>query len=137
VTSLLLDDVRTSAEWIARALDSSGYRADFTPAGLHDIERFMSEHSDKGTAVESGLLATDPGARLFALGCYVGETVRLALGGRWEADDDDPRGEIDIRLRLPDGSVVWPVQRLMKRFANGPEDSVVGYAAALGVVTAN
>ena len=136
MTSLLLDDVRTSAEWIAHALDSSGYRADFTPAGLRDIERFMSDHSDQGTAVAGGLLATDLGARLFALGCYVGETVRLAKGGSWEADDD-PRGEIDIRLRLPDGSVVWPVQRLMKRFANGPEDSVVGYAAALGVVTAN
>ncbi|XUL86674.1 hypothetical protein ACQ86D_08100 [Streptomyces galilaeus] len=133
----LLDDVRTSAEWIARALDSSGCRADFTPAALRDIERFMSEHSDRGTAVEDGLLATDLGARLFALGCYVGETVRLALGGHWEVDDDDPRGEIDIRLRLPDGSVVWPVRRLMNRFANGPEDSIVGYATALGALTAN
>jgi hypothetical protein len=135
--SSLLDDVRTSAEWIARALDGSGYRADFTPDCLRDIERFMSEHSDKGTAVEGGLLATDLGARLFALGCYVGETVRIALGGRWEADDDDPRGEINIRLRLPDGSVVWPVQRLVKRFANGPEDSIVGYWTALGPLTAN
>jgi len=83
----------------------------------------------------ASLLTTDRGARLFALGCHVGETVRLALGGRWEADDDDPRGEIDIRL--PDGSVVRPVQRLMKRFANGPEDGVVGYATALGTSTAN
>ncbi|MEV0486850.1 hypothetical protein AB0I69_40420 [Streptomyces sp. NPDC050508] len=97
----------------------------------------MSEHSDKGTAVEGGLLATDLGARLFAFGCYAGETVRIALGGRREADDDDPRGEINIRLRLPDGSVVWPVRRLVKRFANGPEDSIVDYWAALGPLTAN
>ncbi|WP_261994952.1 hypothetical protein [Streptomyces sp. me109] len=28
----LLDDIHTSAQWIARALDSSGYeKADFTP----------------------------------------------------------------------------------------------------------
>ncbi|MGW3104651.1 hypothetical protein [Streptomyces sp. NPDC001100] len=65
----LLDDVRTSAEWIARALDSSGHRA--------------------------------------------------------------------IRLRLPDGSVVRPVRRSTRRFANGPQDSVVGHAAALGALAAN
>lgn len=27
----LLDDFHTSAQWIARALDTSGYKADFTP----------------------------------------------------------------------------------------------------------
>ncbi|MEU3792497.1 hypothetical protein AB0F07_22280 [Streptomyces fructofermentans] len=129
----LLDDVHTSTEWIARALESSGYRADFSPAGLRDIEQFMSDHSDEGTVVQGGLLTEDLGARLFALGCYLGETVRYAIGGSWEAEDDDPQGEINIRLRLPDGSVVWPVQRVMKRFRNGPEDSIVGYAAALGL----
>ncbi|WP_225102708.1 hypothetical protein [Streptomyces sp. CoH27] len=132
VTSLL-DDVDTSAQWIARALDSSGYRADFSPPSLRDVEQFMREHSDVGTPVEGGLLTADLGARLFALGCYVGETLRHALGGSWEADDDDPQGEINIRLHLPDGAVVWPVQRLMKRFRNGPEDSIVGYGAALGL----
>ncbi|MGI5508372.1 hypothetical protein [Streptomyces sp. CA-106131] len=129
----LLDDVHTSAQWIARSLDSAAYRTDFSPASLRDIEQFMSDHSDVGTAVEGGPLATDLGARLFALGCYVGETARHALGGSWEADDDDPQGEINVRLQLPDGSVVWPVQRLMQRFRNGPEDSIVGYGAALGL----
>ena len=30
----LADEVHTSAVWIARALESSGYRADFTPMRL-------------------------------------------------------------------------------------------------------
>ncbi|MGW5098504.1 hypothetical protein ACWEQ1_31515 [Streptomyces nodosus] len=68
----LLDDVHTSAAWVARALGSSGYRADFTPESLPDIERFMSEHSDHGIATDGGLLATDRGPRLFALGAYLG-----------------------------------------------------------------
>ncbi|MBB4792510.1 hypothetical protein [Streptomyces nodosus] len=129
----LLDDVRTSAARIARALGSSGYRADFTPESLPDIERFMSEHSDHGIATDGGLLATDRGPRLFALGAYLGETVRQGLGGVWEVDDQDPHGEINIVLRLPDGSIIWPVQRVIKRFQNGPEDSLVGYAIGLGL----
>ncbi|WP_252541710.1 hypothetical protein [Streptomyces sp. RO-S4] len=129
----LLDDVRTSADWIASALDSSGYRADFSPGSLHDVERFMTEHSNPGTAVEGGLLAAGLGARLFGVGCYVGETVRLSLGGVWEADDTDAAGELNVRVRLAGGAVVWPVRRVVKRFQNGPEDSVTAYAVLLGV----
>lgn len=129
----LLDDVRTSAAWIARVLNSSGYRADFTPTSLRDVERFMAEHSDHGIAVAGGLLATDLKARLFALGAYLGETVRRSAGGAWETDAEDPHSEVDLTLRLPDDSVIWPVQRVIKRFRHGHEDSIVGYAMGLGM----
>jgi hypothetical protein len=52
----------------------------------------------------------------FALGPYVGETVRQALGGAWAADGDGPTAEMNIGLHLPDGSIIWPVQRVIKRF---------------------
>ncbi|MFD7282321.1 hypothetical protein ACFV80_36185 [Streptomyces sp. NPDC059862] len=129
----LLHNVRTSGAWIAPALNSSGYRADFTPESLPGIERFMTEHSAHGIAAAGGLLATDVGPRLLALGAYLGETVRHSLGGLWETDDQDPHGEMNIVLRLSDGSTIWPVQRVIKRFQNGPEDSIVGYAIGLGL----
>ncbi|WP_406723669.1 hypothetical protein WJ438_01865 [Streptomyces sp. GD-15H] len=91
------------------------------------------EHSNHGNPAVGGLLATDVGPRLFAIGAYLGETVRHNLGGVWETDDEDPYGEMNIALRLPDGSIVWPVQRVIKRFRNGPEDSIVGYATGLGL----
>lgn len=47
------------------------------------------------------------------------------------AEDDDPDGEINIRLCLNTGSVIWPVQRVIKRFRNGAEDSIAVYAALL------
>ncbi|MFD8421071.1 hypothetical protein [Streptomyces sp. NPDC059668] len=129
----LLDDIPASARWIARALSSSGYTADFTPTSLRDVERFMVEHSDHGVAVAGGLLATGLGPRLFALGAYVGETVRQTRGGAWAADGDGPTAEMNIALHLPDGSIIWPVQRVTKRFRNGPDDSIAFYAAALGL----
>ncbi|MGW0874249.1 hypothetical protein ACWD3Z_27735 [Streptomyces sp. NPDC002740] len=128
-----LDDIYTNAQLIARALNSYGYKADFTPGSLREVERFMEEHSKHGVAVAGGLLATDLGPRLFALGTYVGETVRQTLGGAWATDRDDPTAEMNIALHLPDGSIIWPVQRVIKRFRNGPEDSVTFYGAALGL----
>jgi hypothetical protein len=34
---------------------------------------------------------------------------------------------------VPDGSTIWPVQRVIKRFRNGPEDSIAFYGTALGL----
>jgi hypothetical protein len=36
-------------------------------------------------------------------------------------------------VRLSSGSVIRPVQRVIKRFQNGPEDSLVVYAVSLGL----
>jgi hypothetical protein len=40
---------------------------------------------------------------------------------------------MNIALHLPDGSIIWPVQRVIKRFRNGPEDSIAFYGAVLGL----
>jgi hypothetical protein len=38
-----------------------------------------------------------------------------------------------VAVDLADGKRIWPVQRVMKRFRNGPEDNVAHYAVLLGV----
>ena len=79
------------------------------------------------------MLAQQLGARLFALGAYVGEVVRRHAGATWSGDDNDPAAEINIAFDLPDGSRIWPVQRVMKRFSNGSEDGLVAYGVAVGL----
>ncbi|MEU7579923.1 hypothetical protein AB0B50_20240 [Streptomyces sp. NPDC041068] len=71
------------------------------------------------------------GPRLFALGAYLGETIRRASGATWRTSEAD--GGMNIALDLPDGSVIRPVQRIIKRFQNGPEGSIMAYAAGLGL----
>ena len=129
----IVDDVAVAADWIAAALTSSGYRADFTPASLWEVERFFDEQTANGRAVRSGLLGQDLGSRLFAVGSYIGEVLSRQLGGAWQGDDTDPEAEINVALVLGDGSTVWPVQRAMRRYANGEEDSIAAYGAALGL----
>jgi hypothetical protein len=127
----LLEDIPSAAVAASQALKQSRCAADFSPASLWQVERFFEEHARGGKP--RGDLARDSGKRLFAVGCYVGEVIRRARGGEWQADANDPRGEINIALRLPDGAVVWPVQRVMKRVTEGNSESIAAYGLALGV----
>ena len=127
------DDAVKAAEWVASALTSSGYAADFSSGSLWEIDRFFEEQSLRGEARPGGLLSEDLGSRIFALGAYTGEVIRRDLGGDWEADVNDPEAEINIAVHLADGTVIWPIQRAMKRYSNGGEDAIAPYAAVLGV----
>ncbi len=123
----IVDDAKASAEWIAKALSSSGYKADFSMASLKEVDRFFEENAPGGNARPGGLLSEDVGARLFALGSYVGEVIRRAAGGQWKGDDNDAQAEITIEIRLKNGTVLWPVRKVMKRFQNGSEDGLYVY----------
>jgi hypothetical protein len=71
---------------------------------------------------------------MFSFGAYTGEVIREALLGEWVTKNDDPEGELNIELHLPSGIVIWPVQRVIKRFGEGYEDGdLVGYGVALGL----
>jgi hypothetical protein len=129
----ILEDISSAAAWIAQALSSSGYKADFGPASLWEIDRFFDEHSKGGKAVPGGLLSEGLGSRLFAIGSYVGEVIRKQKGGQWVGDDSDPQVETNVELQLPDGTKCWPVQRVMKRFMNGPEDGIAAYGVGAGL----
>lgn len=129
----LKDDLSAYAEKTAKALQSAGYRADFTPVSLWEIDRFFDEHAENGNAKPKGLLSGELGARLFGIGAYIGEVVRRARAGEWECDDDDPEGEINAQLRLPDGNQCWPVQYVMKRFKQGSESGIALWGATLAL----
>lgn len=133
----LIEDAQLAAKWIAGALQSSGYKADFTMESLLEVDRFFDEHSAGGRARSGGLLSSNLGSRLFALGSYVGDVVRQAYGGEWRADDQDPQGETRIQVVFANGGRVWPVQKVMKRFRNGPEDSLLHYGLALKSYASN
>jgi hypothetical protein len=62
-------DATEGAEWVAEAMRSSGYRTDFSPGSLWEVDRFFDEQMKRaGKPKPSGLLAEDRGACLFAIG---------------------------------------------------------------------
>jgi len=130
-SSKIVRDVKAAAEWIAKALRSSGYNADFSVESLKEIDRFFDDEAPGGVPRETGLLSESLGARIFGIGSYVGEVVRRAAGGEWVGNDGDPTAEINVELHLKDGAILWPVQRAMKRLKNGREDGIYAYGHAL------
>lgn len=123
----LLQDIMTSKDWVAKALNSSNYAADFSMGSLKEIDRFFDEQN-----TPDGIINRNRGQILFALGAYIGEVIISAYGGEWLTDDSDPQGEVNIAVKLKDGSIIFPVQRAMKRYANGKEDSIYDYGFVLG-----
>lgn len=122
----LSDDIRASTQWIIMAMLSSGYKADLTVESMREIDRFFDEQN-----TPDGILSKNRGTILFSLGCYIGETIINNFGGCWITDDNDPQGEMNIAVKLPDGTTLFPVQRCMKRYQNGMEDSIYAYVYAL------
>ena len=107
-------DIKASCEWVIRALNSSGYKADYTLESMKEVDRFFDEQN-----TPDGILSNNRGQILFALASYIGETVIKLYGGRWVIDEDDPDNEINMAVQTSSGKVLWPAKRCMKRYTNG------------------
>lgn len=95
---------------------------------LIEVDRFFIRNMKK----DGRLLKKGFGPILFSIGSYTGETIiKNVKGAEWRTNDNDPEGELNISIKLPDGGEIWPVQKVMKRFQNGSQDAVYPYAHAV------
>ena len=112
--------VSTDAEAGARLLVDHGFKGDFSPASLWDLDRYA----------ETGL----PGQgsrdeKVRELGAYAGEVIRRARGGKWVASSSAPSG---LELET-DGSRSAPHAQVARRVAVGRSEAIAPYARTLGV----
>jgi hypothetical protein len=127
----IVRDAMDAAEWAAKWLSSNGYKGDFTIESLKDIDRFFDEQAPGGKPKPRGLLSHHFGMQMFALGAYVGETIRRQRDGEWRGNDNDPEAEITLAVRLKSGVIFWPTQPVLKRIMNGPEDAIYPYGVLI------
>jgi hypothetical protein len=127
--STLLSDIRKQSGWLVQAFKTDGFKLDYSIESLKQIDRFFELHAKNGQAVPDGRLSVNLGPVIFSIGSYVGETfIKNTNGARWIIDDNDPQGEVATSILFADGGTVWPMQKVMKRFMNGEEDSIYYYA---------
>lgn len=122
----LEQDIIAAAEWVANALNVSGYKADYTLESMKEVDRFFDEQN-----TPTGILSKNRGQILFSLGSYVGQTIIKLHGGSWITDDNDPQGEINAAVKLNDGTVMCPMIRCMKRYTEGAEEGIWAYVYVL------
>jgi hypothetical protein len=122
------EDILTFSSMIAKGFTSEKLNLDYTLSSFKDIDTFYDRHSKNEERVEGGKFSKNLGQILFALGGYIGETIiKIVPGTVWETVENDPEGEINAILKLPDGTIVWAMQRAIKRFKNGEEDGIYVY----------
>ena len=126
----LKEDIVISAEWLVKAFAALDIELDYSVKSVERIETLLSEQFVDGQAIPDGLFATGLGGKLFAISSYVGEVIiKNTRATKWETDDDDPEGEVNITLISANGSAMFPAHRIMKRIQNGEEDNVYHYTA--------
>ena len=124
----LLQDIKTQSDWIIKAFAADKLKLDYSIQSFIEIDKFFNQHSKEGKAVKGGRLTQNLGPILFSIGSYVGQTIITNVPGAvWITDDKDPEGEITASVKLPDGTVMFPMQRIINRFRNGSEDAVYVY----------
>lgn len=120
---------RLAADTVRMARDSGGIRLDYSPASLALVDRII-DGIRRGRPPAASVRGT-----LLGFGAYTGEV--LVRTGRATWVDFDP-GQRDIfgqpfGIRTPDGRVWNPLGKALKRYENGPADSLrLFYLAAAG-----
>jgi hypothetical protein len=128
----LKEDIQVQSEWMVKAFMEDHMYLDYSIGSLMDVDRFFIKHTFRGQAVKGGRLMRNTGPILFGIGAYLGNCIlQNVKGAKWVTDDDDPHGEINISIEFSDGTIIWPMQRVMKRFRNGSEDSIYVYGHRL------
>ena len=130
----LLTDIKKASIWIIEAFNSSDYKVSMNIESLKEIDRFFNEQMDDDThkPKQGGLLSEGLGVRLFSIGSLIGEVVINEYGGKWITNDNDEYGEVNIAVEFPNGAIIWPVQRVIKRCNEGPENDIYNYAVLSG-----
>lgn len=125
----LKEDIRSQSEWIVKAFAADGLTLDFTMDSIIEVDKFFVQNMINGQPKKGGrLYGKGFGSILFSIGSYVGETIiKNVKGAEWITDDEDPQGELNVSLKLPNDGQIWPIQKVMKRFKNGDEDSIYPY----------
>ncbi|MTB53409.1 hypothetical protein [Lewinella sp. W8] len=126
----LKKDIKKSANWLVQAFRALDKELDFSVKSVEHIETVLTEQFENGQPRPDGLFASGLGGKLFAISSYIGEVIiRNTKATKWVTDDNDPQGEINIKLVSANGTEMFPAHRVMKRLQNGEEDNVYHYTA--------
>src|SRR5437588_680957 len=128
----LTEDIDKHSDWLVKAFAEDHMYLDYSIGSLIEIDRFFNKHTINGMPVKGGRLSEKVGFVLFSIGAYVGDClVKNVKDSKWVTDDNDPDGEMFISVLFPDGGTVWPMQRVLKRFKMGSEESIYVYGYQL------
>jgi hypothetical protein len=121
-----------AGEAVAAAMEVDRVALDYTVESLAAVDRTLGEFRLAGVPFEVTSGAT------FALGCYLGEVVIRAAGGRWApAKPGHSAGvpPVPLVVELPDGRIADPIGEAFRRVAS-PADGALAEFAGMAALAA-
>ena len=109
------------------AWEEFGADLDYSPGSLETVDLQVE------SLREEGLTGEGAAETLFVLGCYVGEVMVRALGGKWEPTARTPLAGISpwpMVVLLRDGSAWDAIGKVYKRLELGDSEYLPAYFAA-------
>ncbi|MDB5364989.1 MAG: hypothetical protein JWM77_916 [Rhodospirillales bacterium] len=120
--------IADASSWASSMVGSRGVTLDGSVDSLRILDMLIDDARD---AIQ-GEPNPPQAALLWALGAYLGEVVRSTRGGDWSVGAlDDLDAFWATSLTTGDGDQLWPMQRMIKRFLNGPDDSIYAYGLVM------
>jgi hypothetical protein len=104
---------------------------DFSEGSIQEVEKILGAMYESrpqrwlGKLLGRGLSKRQLERAAIALGAYMGEVMRLSLGGEWREENILNYDGV-ITLKVNDTNL-FPTGKVYKRLVNGPEDDVWHY----------
>jgi hypothetical protein len=121
------DNALDHAQLAVEVAWESGFELDFSPSSLETADAEIEALREEAHTGE------DVAEALFVLGCYLGEVMARALGGRWVATARSPLAGVSpwpMVVMLRDGSAWDPIGKAYKRLELGDSEYLPAYFAA-------
>jgi hypothetical protein len=102
---------------------------DFAPFSLEAVDERIELLREEGHSTEESAEA------LFVIGCYLGEVIVRALGGRWVVTQESALAAISpwpMVVALSDGSVWDVIGKVFRRFELGDSEYLPAFFAVAG-----
>lgn len=109
-----------AASLVATVRERSGLGLDYSPGSLALVDR-MIDGLRRGRPQAAALAST-----LLSVGAYAGEVLVRTAGAAWVEFDTGQRAIFGqpFGIRTPDGRLWNPLGKAVKRYENGPQDSL-------------
>lgn len=126
--SALREEIKKQSDWIVKTFDTEGLKLDYTLKSFVQIDKFFELHSKNGKPIPGGKLSQNLETTTFSIGSYIGETILKSVQRAvWITNENDPQAKTTASIKLPDGTVFWPMRKVMRRFKNDSGDSFYAY----------
>lgn len=125
--TITIDQIKESSNDSVKYFKDHGVKLNYSIESLKQIDNYFDRHLFKYIPKEGEEIDKETQGTLFSLACYLGETILMNVpGSRWQIDENENALQ-KIAVILSENNVVWPFDKIAKRFFNGAEDGIYVY----------